>query len=260
MASVTTMTDSAASATPSQVGRPETQKPKARVVVAEASRAQVAIAGLQEAMELRVHAVKDDGIEVLCSTFFPKNTRLDLQLEPPRGYATVEGQEHIAMKGEVGKVQMTDAAPTYRMWIQLENFDPSLLHAVWVQFRSAGPDRTVARSSTSAEIAAPNWALQLLQQGLVEKDQLRQVTLQFRGDDAELEGALMAAGLANAEQIAACKALELSVPFLDVRAYDICMENRTLLSLDVARNNSSFPCSVSTACSPWAWRIPLTWL
>lgn len=236
------MTDSAASASPSHLDSTGTDKPQARLSVAEESAHQVVFAGLQESLEVRVHAVKDDGIEILCSTFYPKNTRLDLQLEPPKGYATAERRDSIALTGTVGKVQMVAAAPTYRMWVQLEDFDPSLLHAIWVQCRSA--DQKSAAQPTgfpAPSFSAPGWALQLIHQGLVDKDQLRQVILRIKEADSDLEGALTAAGLANAEQIAACKALEYSVPFLDVRAFDISMENRALISLDIARKQQLFP-------------------
>lgn len=235
------MTDFTASASTSRMG-PEARKPKARLHVSEDSRAQVALAGLQETLEIRIHAVKDDGIEILSPTFFPKNTRLDLELEPPSGYATAEGQDVITLKGMVGKAQMVTAEPAYRLWIQLEEFDPSMLHAIWVQCRAADQEAPKTTGQPMVEtFAAPGWALQLLHQCVVDRDQLRQVTLRVKDELADLEGALIAAGLANADQVAACKALESGVPFLDVRAYEICMENRDLLSLDVARKQQLFP-------------------
>ena len=92
-----------------------------------------------------------------------------------------------------------------------------------------------------ADWAIPRWATRLVADGTLEKHRLQEVVEATRADGGALELALIEQKLVDEEAICICKALELSVPFVDPRDYAIELSNCSLVPEDLARNNRVFP-------------------
>jgi type IV pilus assembly protein PilB len=214
-------------------------KPEALVVIAEDSTEQVVLNSRRGPLFIRINAVKDDGIEFVGPAFFPKNTQLKLELDPEDD---ADSPAAIQLHGVVAKVQMTNAAPTYKIWVQLENFDPAVLHALWLRCRAAGDAgaESTPRYVTGTK-SIPNWAARLVGEDVITDLDLEKVVASAEADRIELGAALVKAGLAQEEQVARAQAMEYSVPFIDIHAFDICLANRRLIPLDIARKQQLFP-------------------
>jgi type IV pilus assembly protein PilB len=217
-------------------------KPEALVVIAEDSAEQVVLNSRRGPLFIRINAVKDDGIEFVGPAFFPKNTQLKLELDPEDDGEEPDTSAAIHLHGVVAKVQMLNAAPTYKIWVQLENFDPAVLHALWLRCRAAADSgaETTPRYVTGTK-SIPNWAARLVGEGVISELDLEKVVASAETDQIPLSKALIQAELVQEEQVARSMAMEFSVPFVDVHAFNICMSNRQLIPLDIARKQQLFP-------------------
>lgn len=220
----------------------EAGKPRALVIVSERSAEVVRLKRQQKPLTVHINAIKEDKIEIVGPVFFPKNTQLELHVEGSENNEASERCGTIILRGVVGKVQMANAAPTYRIWVQLENFDPAILHALWIRCRASEevPLDSNFRYSSSSN-SAPSWAQRLVFQGVLLDTQLEKIVATSDENNIPLEAALVQAGLALEEQVAKCIAMELGVPFLDAHAFEILADNRTLLPLELTQKKHLFP-------------------
>lgn len=217
-------------------------KPKALATVGEASAEQVVLSRQKGPLAIEIHAVKGDGIEIIGSSFFPKNTHLEFELLATEESEDAPEVEGVTLRGVVAKIQMVNTAPTYNMWVQLEDVDPTILHGLWMQCRAGEATTLQTHPSYAADCASmPNWVARLVAEGVFTKAQFENLSDNQEEHATPLDVALIQAGLAREEEIARSVGMELSVPYVDVYGFNICTDNHALIPLDIARQHRLFP-------------------
>ncbi len=87
----------------------------------------------------------------------------------------------------------------------------------------------------------PGWVTRLADTGTVDTARLEEVIASAQKSGAQLEQILVDTGLITAQMPAVLIGMELGVPFVDPKKYDINLNNCTLVPEEIARKHTVFP-------------------
>ncbi|MBC8327667.1 MAG: Flp pilus assembly complex ATPase component TadA [Planctomycetes bacterium] len=217
-------------------------KPRALAVVGKASAEQVVFAEHFGSVSVTLRSVKNNEFEVVGSTFFPKNTHLEFALQGPASAFGLEGSSVPILRGVVRRVQMVASAPTYRVWVRMEEIDPAIYRALWLQCRTGSEAAAEGGQSYPIDSSSEtDWTARLLADGVITEAQLEEALATASTKARPLDAVLVEAGFVREEQIASCIAMTLSVPFVDPLVFDISKSNRDLIPLELTRTRHLYP-------------------
>lgn len=227
----------------------QAKRPKAYISIEDGSAGQVVLSRRRGPIGAEILAVNEDSIEFLSSAFLPWNAELKLELTDTQDLPTAEEGSLPSLVGVVLKVRMTSTKPSYHITLRLpSDCDSKLLRALWLRCNAVGAvkEEKAASDQGDFEVLAvdanlPEWAIQLLTDSTLTEEQMIEVLDKSAGTKLPLERALMNSGLVLEEQIVCCKAMEASVPFADLLAFEICNDNAELLPRDLIFRNQIFP-------------------
>ncbi|NQU47218.1 MAG: hypothetical protein HQ519_01110, partial [Planctomycetes bacterium] len=120
-------------------------KPRAYISVEENSAEQVVLSRRRGPVAVSVQLVREDGIDILSSVFLPKNAELKLEFTDTADLPKTDKGGLPYLIGSVRKVKMINAQPLYQIYIELEDFDPKLLHALWLRCNAITQGDTKAK-------------------------------------------------------------------------------------------------------------------
>ena len=224
------------SSPPAPAAPSRTLEGTAYVSVGADSRTQVTLLRGPQQVSMKLRGVGEGSFELASPVFFPKHCALEITLSTP-GETAIRG-----LRGVVRKVQMTDVEPEYTLVVQLESDSAKLLaeqDLVWDGAREAQSKSAVVAALAGGPL--PRWASLLVGRGLLTDDELRAAAGEAQHKDTALEEILLNAGVASRETIAVCMALDMSVAYVEPRAYDVHLANRALVPEELARRHSVFP-------------------
>lgn len=87
----------------------------------------------------------------------------------------------------------------------------------------------------------PGWAALLVKGGAIDQAELNRVAVAAAADSKPLKQVLLESGAVLEEHLATARALELGVPYVDPRQYDIHLSNCELIPEELARRHRLFP-------------------
>ena len=134
--------------------------PTAVVTLDESVAHQVALTRNRQPGKMSVRAVRHAEVVLEGPVFLPRNTRLSMRVNDLDGSA---GHAPLVLRGTVRKLQMTGSAPTYSLWVRLEEKGaPEQLHQLWLRSNCEEKERPSPPSRDAAALGtAPRWALRL---------------------------------------------------------------------------------------------------
>jgi type II secretory ATPase GspE/PulE/Tfp pilus assembly ATPase PilB-like protein len=206
--------------------------PIARVSIGKESREQVVLARGSEPLEMRLASMRRDVLELTGDVFLPRRCRLRLEV--------ALGGAAVRLAGGVRKVQMTRTDPLYAIAVQLEGADHGLLArlAAAVNGHDERPHRA-ARGIGSSSL--PGWASRLVGEEVASARELEELATSAQQEGVSLAHALVEAGVVDDDTLALFQNMELGVPFVDPRLYDVRLSNADTLPESLARRHRLFP-------------------
>jgi type IV pilus assembly protein PilB len=224
-------------------------KPKAYIAVEENSAQQVVLSRRRGPVAVSIQLVREDGIDIYSPVFLPKNAELKLELTETADLPETEDGGLPNLIGLVRKVKMISAQPIYQISIELKDFDPKLLHALWLRCNAiaqgdAGDEKRCAEIEADLSLlpkTVPPWAVRLVRDGVLTEQQLTEVLDKAAGTKLPLDRALINSGTVLDEQIACATAMELCVPYANTLSYEISSDNNETLPRELIFRNQVFP-------------------
>jgi type IV pilus assembly protein PilB len=174
-----------------------------RVSVGPESADQVVLANGAGHVTLQLRTLKGRDVELVGGTFFPKQCQLQLELTSGDSGGAKSGGARL--KGVVRKVQTISTEPSHSIWVHLAESDPACLAELQAVLAAA--------REQSVEAGA--------------------------GSKATGPGALL--GGAPAEEALVSRAMDLGVPFVDTRLYEVQLSNGSLVPEELALRHGLFP-------------------
>jgi len=202
----------------------------AHAEVAEESRAEVALARGLERLTLQVVSAKRDIVELQGPIFLPRRCRLSLRLDL--------GGTPTSLEGTVRKAHLVNPEPTYALSVQLDLCDRRVLEQL-AEVTAANRGRVVKAVPAVESSTFPGWAARLVAHAVVTERQLEEALA--RGSGMTLGDALVQAGVVDQETLALFMNMELGVPYVDPRMFDIRLTNCATIPESLARRHRIFP-------------------
>ena len=207
----------------------------ARVFVAHESREQVALVGHRQPVEMEVRAVQDSELELVGPLFYPKHCHLEVEIDDATGARSPR------VGGVVRKVQMSGIEPLFTLGVRLAAGTGDLGGLRRVHSGPAEPPSKAKEVAFFGSGVGARWAAALVEQGLVSEEELRRVAATARAQNVPLDEALAKTGVLRSEVIAGCRAMDLGVPYVDPRGYEIHLANSALVPEEIVRRHVVFP-------------------
>jgi type II secretory ATPase GspE/PulE/Tfp pilus assembly ATPase PilB-like protein len=206
--------------------------PAVAVSIGRASREQVVLARGNEELAYHLVSIRRDALELSGPVFLPRKCHLELRVDL--------GETSLTCVGSVRKVAMTATEPTYSLSVHLEPGDTRVLEqlAALVDEQRARPQRSAPPIASST---LPGWASRLLAEERISERQLEEIAAGAQQASVTLAQALVEAGVIDEETIALFTNMELGVPFVDPRAYDVRLSNSASIPEALARRHRLFP-------------------
>ena len=210
--------------------------PTGVVTVSARSRPQVELVSGATGAAMRIRSVRDTSVELVGAHFFPKACQLDVVVE------SATGRGSLRFPGTVRKAQTIGVEPSYAITIQVGRDVAPALQKAGIGVSSAhddGPpwtDRSLPRAGP-----LPGWAASLESMGLLKEGVLREHSIAADTERVPLEDYLVRQGVLRKETVAACMALQMSVPYVEPQAYKLCPSNRELIPGHLAKRHGIYP-------------------
>lgn len=197
------------------------------------SLAQVSLADPSGHRSFAARSIDEVELELTGPVFFPKGTRVDLELSPTNG----SGVHRVT--GTVQRVTMTGPGPQYSLWVEADL--PGILRRVRIDVDSSAERHSHSPDPPILAANMPSWASQLVVSGSLSPVKLERLASQAKEEQRSVEDVMLDSGAVPRDTIAIAKALEFAIPFVDPRAYRVAEVNGQLLPEELLRRYRLFP-------------------